>query len=388
RFHRLADQAFARNQLTNDGPLVRQLEEDIAAWHHVRHAVTVANATLAQMLLIKAMLINGQLRGNSDKPGQEPVEAIVAADTFISTAHVCEWLGLTPVFADIEPDTLALSTADVLNRLSPCTRLIIPTHVFGVFADMPAICETAKNAGAAVIADAAHAFDCDHGGIMAGGFGVAEFISFHATKFFSTLEGGAVLTNDDALARQLRELRNFGFVPPGVVERTGINAKLSEISAAFGLASLPALAERRERLALARRSYSATLAGLPGIRVHPLDQQGRNNYRYFAAFIEPEFGASRDAVHAALRRDNVLVRRYFYPGCHRTGYYRQRQPDAPALPNTEKALDSIICLPTSFSGIEPDKGAELVARLLIDINRNAEAVEQWWLGEKAVERKE
>jgi dTDP-4-amino-4,6-dideoxygalactose transaminase len=365
RFHRLADEAFARNQLTNGGPLTQALEEAVAERHHVADAVFMTNATLAQLLLVKAM-------------GLGPGEAVVAANTFVATPHVCEWLGLKPVFCDIDPATLNLDVADFERRVTERTRLVIPTHVFGRMADMRAILGAAAKRGVAVLADAAHAFDCDRGGVMPGGFGVPEFFSFHATKFFSTLEGGAVVTNDRALAKELRELRNFGFDRPDDAGKLGLNAKGSEISAAFGLASLPALTERRRLLLDVRETYLRELAGVPGLRMHAVDAEGGNNYRYFAMFVEEGFGLPRDALFHALRRENILARLYFHPGCQRMAYYfEQTRAEGVVLPGVDAALGSIICLPTSFVDAEPIAAAVVVADLVKAMHEQSRKVLDW-----------
>lgn len=363
RFHWLADAAFDRNFLTNDGPLARRLEEEVAARHGVAEAVFVANATLAQLILLKAL-------------GLDSGEVVVPANTFIATAHACEWQGMTPVFAELDPATLNLDPADFRRKITDRTRAVIPTHVFGVLADMPAITGIAAERGIAVLADAAHAFDCDRGGTPPGHFGVPEFLSFHATKFFSTFEGGAILSMDGGLARTLRELRNFGYTAPFTAGGLGLNLKSTEIAAAFGLASLPALEERRRRLAEVRDIYLDELAPAPGLRLHRLDAGGRNNYRYFALFVDEErCGIGRDALAEVLRLDNVLTRLYFHPGCHRAEYYSRRYPEmADSLPETDATLARILCLPTSFVGVDHRDGAKKVARILVEACGRSEAV--------------
>ncbi|MCC8190826.1 MAG: DegT/DnrJ/EryC1/StrS family aminotransferase [Planctomycetes bacterium] len=365
RFHELADEAFARNILTNSGPLSERLEEEVALRHGVRQAVFMTNATLAQMVLLQAL-------------GIRSGEAVVAANTFVATPHVCEWMGLRPVFCDSDAATLNMSVADLEKRVTAATRVIIPTHVFGVLADMPALTAFGRQRGIVVLADAAHAFDCDRDGTPPGGYGVPEFLSFHATKYFSTLEGGAVLTNDAALALELRERRNFGFSLPGDAGKLGTNAKGSEISAAFGLASLPALAERRRRLQAVNGEYTAALDSVPGLRIHPVDGWGRNNYRYFALFIDEAFRLERDVLYQALLRENVLCRMYFYPGCQRMSYYRDR---APALPVVENALGRILCLPTSFPHLDALEAAKRLAGRITDLHRRAGEVRDWYRAE-------
>ncbi|MDR1535524.1 MAG: DegT/DnrJ/EryC1/StrS family aminotransferase [Planctomycetota bacterium] len=362
-FHRLADAAFARNRLTNSGPLAARLEEEVAARHRCGEAVLVANATLAQMLLLRAL-------------GLTSGEALISANTFVATAQACEWLGLKPVFCDIDPETLNLSPGDCERKSGPETRAVIPTHVFGVMADLPALAELAGRRGFRLLADAAHAFDCDRGGIPPGGFGIPEFISFHATKFFSTVEGGAILTGDSALARELRELRNFGFDRPGDAGRLGLNAKLSELAAAFGLASLPLLERRARRLGETAEIYRRELAGIPGLEPHRLDRLGRNNHRYFPLFVdEAAFGLSRDFLRLALERENVLPRTYFHPGCHRMGLYRDR-PGVPDLPVAERLLGRLLALPTSFAEVEARAAAKAVTDLIRTMHDRAGEVKR------------
>lgn len=362
RFRILSDEAFGRNYLTNSGPLAAKLEREVARRHRCADAVFVASATLAQMILMRAM-------------GIRDGEALISANTFIATAQVCDWQGVRPVFCDIDPRTLAIDPADAEARITERTRAIIPTHVFGVFADMEALTELCRRRGLLLLADAAHAFECTRGQTFAGGYGAPEFLSFHATKYFSTIEGGAILTSDATLAEELRALRNFGFNRPGDAGMPGINAKGSEISAAFGLASLPALPERRRRLMEIRDIYMRDLAGLPGLRIHDIDSDGVNNYRYFALFVEEAFPLPRDTVWQVLRQENIMVRRYFYPGCHRMTYYGE---GATALPEADRALDRILSLPTSFVGTDAAAGARDIARLFEVMVEKSGLVMDWW----------
>ncbi|MDR1744834.1 MAG: aminotransferase class I/II-fold pyridoxal phosphate-dependent enzyme [Planctomycetota bacterium] len=364
RFHRLADGAFTRNHLTNNGPLATRLEEEVARRHACGDAVFVANATLAQMILMKAL-------------GLESGEAVVSANTFVATAHACGWLGVRPVFCDIDPVTLNLDPVDAERRLTEQTRAVIPTHVFGVFADMESLSSLCRRHNLILFADAAHAFDCTRGKTFAGGFGAPEFLSFHATKYFSSLEGGAILTGDSSLAAELRAVRNFGFNRPGDSGLSGINAKGSEISAAFGLASLPALPERRRRLRAIHDVYRKELAGIAGLRIHDVDAAGRNNYRYFSLFVEEDFPLRRDVVWQVLRRENIMVRRYFHPGCHRMTFYKERDGGG-SLPVADKMLGAILSLPTSFVETDPIKGAEAIARRFVTMVERHGEIMDWW----------
>jgi Predicted pyridoxal phosphate-dependent enzyme apparently involved in regulation of cell wall biogenesis len=365
RFRRLQDAVFARNYFTNNGPLARRLEEEVAARHNVRHAVVVANGTLAQLLVVKAM-------------GLEKGEAIVSGNTFIATAHACAWEGMKIRFADIEPETLAIDPDDVERKITSETRAIVPTHIFGVFADMKKLRDIAKRRNVMLLADAAHCFDCERDGTKAGGFDVPEWLSFHATKFFSTFEGGAVVTNDDALAGEIRALRAFGHDGPVRNGMVGLNAKLSEIHAAMGLASLPALEERKRALFAVRQTYVNALAGIPGVRVYPVGADGENNCRYFAFSLGDEYGVPREALVDVLRRENVLLQLYFAPGCQRHEYYRSLDPDmANSLPATDAALERIVCLPTSFCGVDPIEAAKSIAGVVESVHSQSGRVLEW-----------
>lgn len=367
RFHKLADSAFDRNYLTNNGPLATRLEEEVARRHRCRDAVFAANATLAQMILLKAL-------------GLDSGEALVSANTFVATAHACLWSGVTPVFCDIDPETLNIDPRDAERRITSKTKAVIPTHVFGVLADMDALAALCRRRNLTLLADAAHAFDCTRGSAFPGGFGAPEFLSFHATKYFSSLEGGAILTNDAALAVELRAIRNFGFNRPGDAGLLGMNAKGSEIAAAFGLASLPALEARRRRLKRIHDIYAKELSPLPGLRIHAVDAAGRNNYRYFSLFVEEDFGLERDVVRQILRQENIMVRRYFYPGCHRMTFYREenKKRKNEKLPNTDKALGTILSLPTSFVEIDAGKSAKAIATLFKKMLDHKTELKTWW----------
>lgn len=361
RFHEFADQAFARNFLTNSGPLAERLEREVAELHGVSDAVLVANGFLAQLVLMQCMELGEG-------------EAIVPANTFVATAHACETYGLNVVFCEMDAKTLNIDAEAAERLITDRTRLIVPTHVFGVFSDMPRLREICDKHGIALLADAAHAFDCDLGGVRAGGFGASEFLSFHATKYFSSIEGGAIVTNDSELAKRARSVRNFGFSAPNNAELLGINAKMSEMSAAYGLASLPALDGRREKLLTVRNAYLKVLTGVPGLRIHQVDAWGRNNYRYFAIFIEDDFPLTRDEAEWVLRAENILPRSYFSPGCHGMGYYRKRGNWE--LPITDEALGRILCLPTSFVGVDWEESAYGVANMFCEMAEKVDEIRE------------
>lgn len=333
-----------RRWLANHGPLVQEFEQAIARITGARHAIAVCNATLGLQVTARACGLTG--------------EVIVPSFTFPATAHALSWIGLTPVFADVEPGTHTLDPRVIEDLITPQTSGIIGVHLWGNACLTEWIERIAARHQLQVIYDAAPAFGCSHRGRMIGSFGRAEVFSFHATKFINSFEGGAITTNDDALARQLRLLINFGFDGYDHSVAVGINAKLSEASAAMGLAGI----EMMDELVLTNRrnyaAYAAELSALPGVRLLPFDDAEKHNYQYVVVEWE---GATltRDQLLQVLWAEGVRARRYFYPGCHRMAPYCQgtEQP-LRKLPVTERLADTVLALPTGAS-VTPAQIAEI-----------------------------
>ena len=339
--------ALDRLWLSNNGPLVLELEERIARDLGVRHAFTVCNATVGLEVAIRAAALSG--------------EVIVPSYTFVATAHAVQWLGLTPVFADVDPVTHVLDPASVEALVTERTSAIIGVHVWGQPCPVAALQDIADRHGLRLMFDAAHAYGCSLGGAPIGGFGDAEVFSFHATKFVNSFEGGAVTTNDDALAERIRLMRNFGFAGTDLVVAEGTNAKMTEVCAAMGLTSLESL---DEIVRVNRRNYHIYrdgLAALPGVRFFEYDEAEANNFQYVVLEVdEAEAGISRDDVVRALHADNVLARRYFAPGVHRMEPYVTLQPDAGAhLPVTEALVEKSMLLP-SGTAVSADDARTIV----------------------------
>jgi dTDP-4-amino-4,6-dideoxygalactose transaminase len=275
-------------------------------------------------------------------------EVIVPSFTFIATAHALQWQGITPVFCDVDPATHNLDPVKVEELITPRTTGIIGVHVWGRPCAVAPLGEIAQRRGLRLAFDAAHAFGNSHRGRMIGNFGAAEVFSFHATKFFNTFEGGAVTTNDDELAERMRLMRNFGFAGYDTVVHIGTNAKMSEVSAAMGLTGLESL---DEFIAANRRNYAAYRAGLrdvAGVQLMTYDEAEQCNYQYIIVEVdEAVAGITRDAVVRVLHAENVLARRYFYPGCHQMEPYRSDSPPASLrLPETERLSQRVMSLPT------------------------------------------
>ncbi len=352
RFNQILDSRW----LTNDGPFLREFEQRIAGLVGVKHCIAMCNGTVALEIAIRALGMKG--------------EVIVPSFTFIATAHALQWQGITPVFCDIDPRTQTLDPGKVEQTITPRTTGIIGVHVWGHTCDIEALAEIAARHGLKLLFDAAHAFACSYKGRMIGSFGDAEVFSFHATKFFNTLEGGAVVTNDDELAEKLRLMRNFGFTGYDQVSYLGTNGKMNEISAAMGLTSLESL---DEFIAVNRRNYfryREELRDVAGAQVLAYDETETCNYQYIVLELEETFTqvVSRDELWRILTAENVIARRYFYPGCHRMEPYRSNLPGL-RLPETESLAERVLCLPTGTAVTESD--IKIICQLLKLIIGNA-----------------
>jgi dTDP-4-amino-4,6-dideoxygalactose transaminase len=328
-----------RRWLTNHGPFVIELEQKLAAYLGVQHVVAVCNATVALEIAIKAL----ELRG----------EVIVPSFTFVATAHALQWQEITPVFCEIDPATHMLDAEQVEARITPRTTGIMGVHLWGRTCDVEALTRVAERNKLALLFDAAHAFGCSRGGVMVGNFGAAEVFSFHATKFFNTFEGGAIATNDAALAEKMRLMTNFGFAGYDNVVSIGTNGKMSEISAAMGLTNLESIQRFIDVNRANYERYRARLANIPAIRMLEYDDRERTNYQYIVLEIDNErSAASRDAIVDALWERDIQARRYFYPGCHRMEPYRSQQQVS--LPRTDELVQQTLVLPTGTAVGEDD----------------------------------
>ena len=334
RFLERVNEILDRRWLSNNGPVVQEFEKKIAGFLGVKHAIAMCNATAAIEIACRALGLKG--------------EVILPSYTFVATAHALQWQEITPIFCDMDPATHNLNPAKIENLVTPKTTGIIGVHVWGRGCDTDAIDAIAAKRNLKVMYDASHGFGCSKAGRMLGSFGECEVFSFHATKFINCLEGGVVATNNDELAYQMRMMTNFGFTGFDKVEYLGINGKMNEISAAMGLTNLEAM---EEIIAINRRNYEAYKIGLaevPGISVIRYDPAEQNNYQYVVIEVDPEVcSRNRDEIVDALHAENIIARKYFWPGCHKMEPYRSLQPNAGLLlPETERIAARVIVLPT------------------------------------------
>jgi len=328
------DEMLDRRWLTNNGVLVHEFENRIASFVQVKHCVAMCNATTALEIAIRALDIKG--------------EVIMPSYTFVATANALQWQEITPVFADMDPLTHNINPRSIERLITPKTSAIVGVHVWGRPCCIEGIEDIGRKYRLKIIYDAAHAFGCSSQGKMIGGFGECEVFSFHATKFLNSFEGGAVVTNNDDLAEKLRLMRNFGFADYDRVIYLGINGKMTEVCAAMGLTSLEAM---DELISINRRNWEGYQKGLrkiPGLSLIQYDPAERNNYQYIVIELDLDRASlNRDEIIRVLHTENILARKYFWPGCHRMEPYRSLQPNASTvLPETERIAARIFLLPT------------------------------------------
>lgn len=336
-FDKYVDRIFDTRWLTNNGSLVREFQEQLEEFLQVKHCIPICNGTIALELAERALGFKN--------------EVILPSFTFVATAHSLQWQQITPVFADIVKKDVTIDPVSVKRMLTPNTSGIIGVHVYGHPCNHDAIGEIAKEQNIKVLYDAAHSFGCEVNGIPVANLGDASIFSFHATKFFNSFEGGAVATNDDALAEQIRLMRNFGFAgdKKDEVDYLGTNGKMTEISAAMGLAMLESVESVREKNKENYDIYRTAFSNIEGIDlIEPPASLTNHNWQYVIAKVDKhKFGMDRDSLITALEAENILARKYFYPGCHRMHPYREYFPNASLLlPNTEAISELVISFPT------------------------------------------
>jgi len=325
-------QIWDSKRLTNNGPMHQQLECALREYFRVRDVVLFCNGTVAILAALRALNICG--------------EVITTPFSFVATSHAIRWSGLLPTFVDTAPGSFNIDPDLIERAITPDTVALMPVHCYGYPCDTAAIAEIANRHGLKVIYDAAHAFGVeDHGGSLLA-HGDLSVLSFHATKVFTTLEGGAVVCHDEEAKRRLMNVRNFGIANETTVLDTGINGKLNEISAAFGLLQLEHVAGFIESRAAISQRYRDLLSGIPGIWVPPPPEVASANHSYFPVLVTPDFPMGRDALYDFMRANGVHPRRYFYPLITEHSMYRDaRGATRSNLPNAAVLSDQILCLP-------------------------------------------
>lgn len=332
-FNTLLKEIWDGKWITNNGSFHQRLEKELAAYLKVPYISLFTNGTLPLITALQALRITG--------------EVITTPYSFVATTHALWWNGIKPVFVDIDPATGNIDPEKIEAAITPRTTAIMPVHVYGKPCDTNRIQNIADKYGLKVIYDAAHAFGVEVDGESVLNAGDLSTLSFHATKVYNTIEGGAMVMHDEKTKQRIDYLKNFGFAGETDVVAPGINSKMDEIRSAYGLLNLrqvDAAIEARRKIAVAYRDALRNIAGISFFE----DMNGvRHNYSYFPIFVDAEkYGMTRDELYAKMKSRNVLGRRYFYPLISEFTTYRSL-PSAKAenLPNARKMANSVICLP-------------------------------------------
>ena len=333
---------WERKWLTNNGHYHQELEKALCEYLKVPYISLFTNGTLPLMCALQALRITG--------------EVITTPYSFVATTHSLWWNGIKPVFVDIDPETCNMDPDKIEAAITPKTTAIMPVHVYGKPCDVDRIQEIADKYGLKIIYDAAHAFGVEVNGKSILNAGDMSTLSFHATKVYNTVEGGALICHDEQTKKRIDYLKNFGFAGETTVIAPGINGKMDEVRSAIGLLNLKqvnAAIEARHQVA---NRYREALRGVKGIRVME-DMPGvRHNYSYFPMFIDAEeYGMTRDELYFKMKENNVLGRRYFYPLISEFSTYRGLESARPEnLPVAKRIAESVICLPMYYGLTEED----------------------------------
>ena len=332
-FNEMLKQIWASKWITNNGSFHKQLEKELAVYLKVPYISLFTNGTLPLITALQALRITG--------------EVITTPYSFVATTHALWWNGIKPVFVDIDPTTGNINPDKIEAAITPKTTAIMPVHVYGKPCDTKRIQEIADQYGLKVIYDAAHAFGVEVNGESILNAGDLSTLSFHATKVYNTVEGGAMVMHDEKMKKRIDYLKNFGFANETTVVGPGINSKMDEVRSAYGLLNLKqvdAAIEARHQVAI---KYREVLRNVEGVTFFDDIPGVRHNYSYFPIFIDAKkYGMTRDELYFKMKEQNVLGRRYFYPLISEFSTYRGLESAKPEnLPEAHKMADSVICLP-------------------------------------------
>lgn len=343
-FEKMLEDIWQRKWLTNNGYYHKELEKALAEYLGVPYISLFTNGTLPLITALQAMRITG--------------EVITTPYSFVATTHSIWWNNLKPVFVDVEEETGNIDPKKIEAAITPHTTAIMPVHVYGTPCNTERIQEIADVYGLKVIYDAAHAFGVNVNGKSILENGDMSTLSFHATKVYNTVEGGALICRDEATKKRIDYLKNFGFAGETTVVAPGINSKIDEIRAAYGLLNLKQVDEAIAKRKHVAELYREALKSIPGIRFLSDIEGVRHNYSYFPIFItEKEYGMSRDALYEQLKSQNIFARRYFYPLISNFPVYRGLESSNPEnLPIATKLAEQVLCLPMYADLTDDDVG--------------------------------
>ncbi len=331
-FQKLLKEIWDSKQLTNNGHFHEEFEKKLADFLGVNYISLFTNGTLALVSALQVLRISG--------------EVITTPYSFVATTHALWWNGITPVFVDIDPQTCNIDHRKIESAITPKTTAILPVHVYGNPCNVYEIEKIADIYGLKVIYDAAHAFGVKLGEQSILNFGDLSILSFHATKSFNTIEGGAIVSHDERTKKRIDYLKNFGFADEVTVVAPGINAKMNELQAAYGLLQLNTHEKHIEKRKKISKQYRKRLEGIKGIHYLEEIENVQHNYAYFPIFINEDYSLTRDELYYKLQENKIFGRRYFYPLISKFPPYRGLPSSTSQnLINAEKAANNVICLP-------------------------------------------
>lgn len=337
--------------ITNQGKYHQQFEKELAEFLGVKYVSLFVNGTLALITALQELRITG--------------EVITTPFSFVATTHALWWNNIKPVFVDIEPEFCNLDPEKIEAAITPKTTAIMPVHVYGNPCKVERIQEIADIYGLKVIYDAAHTFGVKYKGQSLCNYGDLSILSFHATKVFNTFEGGAIICHDENTKKRIDYLKNFGFAGETTVVAPGINAKMNELQAAFGLLQLKTFDEQIAKRKIIADTYRELLKDVKGISFLKDMKEVKHNYAYFPIFVnEKEYGMSRDQLYEKLKQHNIYGRRYFYPLISEFSIYKGLDSAKPSnLPVANDIVEKVICLPI-YPGLKL-KDTEKILRTII-----------------------
>ncbi|MDR2609647.1 MAG: DegT/DnrJ/EryC1/StrS family aminotransferase [Rickettsiales bacterium] len=344
----LAKEVFVSKCLANMGSRHNELEVKLKTLLKVNNLSLFNNGTTALLCALKAFDFT---IGS---------EIITTPWTFAATPHSIMWNGYVPVFCDIEKDTFCIDSSKIESLVTEKTRAILGVHVYGFPCDIVKIDKIAKKYNLKVVYDAAHAFTTEINGKGVGLYGDISMFSFHATKLFNTLEGGALTYNDGSLQKKVNNLRNLGICSEDSVEDVGINGKMNELQAIVGLLNLKLIDEEKRKRKILKEFYDDALSGIKGICIPKMPTNISHSYQYYPIVVEDEFPCSRDEIYNKLKNKNIFARKYFYPMCADYKCYKGLTSSRPEnLPVANDIKNKILCLP--FYG---DLNKEMVNKIV------------------------
>lgn len=341
--------------VTNAGPKHNLFEQELKNVLGVKNVSLFNNGTIALLTALKAL----------DLPYGS--EVITTPFTFAATPHCISWNGLNPIFCDIEPNTMCINSDEIEKHITEKTSAILGVHVYGFPCDVEKIQKIADKYNLKVIYDGAHTFSTNINNVDIGNYGDITMFSFHATKLFTTIEGGCLTYNNDRLKQKIYNLRNFGIRSEELVEEIGINGKMNELQASVGLLNLKLYKEEQEKRAELKKFYDENLEDIEGIRIPKMPENTTNSYQYYPLVVENSYKLSRDELYAKLRQYDIYARKYFYPLCSDYECYKDLPSSSVEnLPVANEYKNKVLCLP--FYGCLEQEYREKICEVITNAN--------------------